>query len=1123
MNYYTHAEAMEASTQYFNGNDLAASVFVDKYALRDNDNNILEKTPADMHRRFAREFARIEKSKFNNPLSEEQIFEYFDQCARLIPQGSPSYGIGNPFQCISISNCFVIEPPQDSYASIMKTDEQLVQIAKRRGGTGTDISHLRPDKTPTHNAARTSTGIIPFMERFSNSTREVGQNNRRGANMITLSVHHPQILDFINSKADLSKITGSNISTRLTDEFLHSVDNDTQYQLRWPVDTDQPKISSMIPARDVWQSIIHAAHASAEPGILFWDNIIKESPADCYTDFGYKTVSTNPCVTSDTWVMTSQGPRRVSDLIDKTTKVIVNGSMYNTTSNGFFSNGRKVVYEITTVRGYSIRCTGDHLLYALADHDGYIPSYTFKKAAELIRGDRIQLQNHTSLRGWKDRNKPSTATEGWLVGLCVNQPVGDNSEVCVAQWDRHYKRVVYPTYLDKSNNIQDAVEKASSEFYKGFMRGLFGSYATITDSGGGCSNISITMNNLLNARAVQRMLLRLGIVSERNVSSNQIVIKDFNTIRFGQVIGFNDALEPLNTYIGSVYQNHITVKHEEFCDEIKSISLLYAEDVYDCTVDIVSQFDANGITAHNCSELPLSFGDSCRLLLLNLFYYVVNPFKPDAYIDFNLLYNDAIIAQRLMDDMVDLECENIERIIQKIQQDPEDEETKSRELLLWQKMLQTCREGRRTGTGITALGDTLAAIGIEYGSAASIATTEAIYKTIKLGCYRSSVDMAKELGAFKHFNTDLEKDNPFLLRIKEEDKELWQEMQQYGRRNIALLTTSPAGSVSILAKLINHHGSSSGIEPQFSIMPYIRRRKINPNDTNVRVDFVDQSGDKWQEYEVFMGAVQDWMEVTGETDLGKSPWSKACANDIDWINRVKLQAAAQRHVDHSISSTVNLPENVTEDTVSQIFMTAWKSGCKGITVYRDKCRSGVLINKEDKTKLVTERPKEVECDVYHIKVAHKGEDGQWQSEEYFVLVGLINNKPYEVFAGKNGCIDKNIKKAKIVKVRSKYRIIFDGHAEDINDINTFVTETEEGLTRLTSLLLRSNVAIHEVVKQLEKVDGDLQSFAKSLARALKKYIPDGTKEGEKCPDCHSELVRECGCVICKNCGWSKCL
>jgi ribonucleoside-diphosphate reductase alpha chain len=870
---YTYEEAIEASTKYFNGNALAAKVFLNKYALKDSDQNLLELTPKDMHHRIAAEFARIEKKKFKKPLTEEEIFRYLDQFSKIIPQGSPMYGIGNTFQTISLSNCFVIPSPADAYSGIMKADEELAQIAKRRGGDGVDIATLRPAGTITHNAARTSTGTIPIMGRYSNTIREVGQNGRRGALMISTSIHHPESvipwddavdgepymvdvpemgkilsrwynpnkIDFATSKYDKTKVTGANISIRVTDEFLNAVEDGTDYEQRWPVDSKKPLVSKKVSAKAVWDKIIHSAWQTAEPGVLFWDNILRESPADCYAEYGFKTISTNPC-----------------------------------------------------------------------------------------------------------------------------------------------------------------------------------------------------------------------------------------------------------------------------------------------------------------GEIPLSAFDSCRLLVLNLFGFVKNPFTKDAYFDYAEFYKVSKIAQRLMDDLVDLEEECILKILAKIEKDPESDEVKSREKQLWENILKACREGRRTGTGITALGDTLAAIGISYGSDEGINTTERIYKTLKFAAYTSSVEMAKELGPFKVWNPRLERDNPFINRIKGEEiilnghidgadayshddkgnysshfsgATLVNQMNKHGRRNIALLTSAPTGTVSICAKLINNFNSSSGIEPEYDITPYTRKVKGNPGDKNFRVDSTDQNGDHFQHFEVRCAALQDWMDVTGETDYKKSPWHGSCAVELDWKQRVKLQAAAQKHVDHSISSTVNLPNDVSVEKVAEIYNTAWKAGCKGITVYRDGCRTGVLVKNDTKKASIQKsnapkRPDTLPSDVHHIKV---------NGADYFVFVGLLEGDPFEVFAGKNGFIPKGVKTAQVTRMkRGEYRAKLD-NGEEIASVIEHISDEEEAITRLTSTSLRHGVDIAFIVHQLEKVKGQLTGFNKALVRALKKYIKDGVEvKGEECPECKGKLIRQDGCSLCKSCGWAKC-
>lgn len=808
----SYAEALSQSIEYFANDELAAKVFVDKYALRDNDQNLLETTPTQMHWRLAHEFARIEKKKFKTPYSAETLFGLFDRFKYIVPQGSPMFGIGNNHQIVSLSNCYVTESPYDSYGGILKVDQEMAQISKRRGGVGTDISNIRPAGAVAHNAARTSTGIVPFLRRYSNTIREVGQAGRRGALMVTISVHHPEVMTFATIKNDDTEVTGANISIRLTDEFLTAVQNNTNYELRWPVDSKSPIISNQINARSVWNTIVHSAWLRAEPGLLFWDNIVNNNAVDCYAKFGFKTISTNPC-----------------------------------------------------------------------------------------------------------------------------------------------------------------------------------------------------------------------------------------------------------------------------------------------------------------SELPLCAYDSCRLLVLNLYSYVGDPFSDTPFFDWALFHSHVEIAQRLMDDMIDLELEKVGQIITKIKSDPEPTTVKAAELLLWEQIKEKCELGRRTGTGVTAVGDMLAALNIKYGSPTSVAFIKSVFLHMKLASFRSSVDMAKEIGAFPIWDWSLEKDSAFLLQIKQEDPALYASMAKYGRRNIANLTIAPTGSLSLQTQ------TTSGIEPLFKLEPYIRKKKVNPNDKAARVDSIDQQGDSWQHFEVYHPKVKTWMAVTGETDINKSPWAGCCAEDIDWVARVQLQATAQEHIDHAISSTLNLPEDVTEDKVAAIYEAAWKAGCKGITVYRKNCRTGVMVDKDLGKKVVVKpsadgyikRPKTLKAEVYHYKV---------KTNDYFVIIGLdVTNEPYEVFAGKNGFLPRSVSDGYVEKIkRGCYRLLTKDETV-IDSISEHCEEDEEALTRLVSTSLRHKVGIEYVVTQLGKVKGNMTCLAKAISRALKKHVKDGTCcKGVTCSCGGSNVVFENGCNICKDCGNSKC-
>lgn len=841
---YTNEEAVKASTEYFKGDVLAATVFVNKYALKDSEGNIYEKTPDDMHRRIASEIARVE-AKYANPMSEEQLFDLIKNFTYIIPQGSPMTGIGNPFQIASLSNCFVIgnNGDSDSYGGIMKIDQEQVQLMKRRGGVGHDLSHIRPKGSPVKNSALTSTGLVPFMERFSNSTREVAQDGRRGALMLSVSINHPDAESFIDAKLEQGKVTGANVSVRIDDAFMNAVRNNELYTQKYPIFSQNPKFSKELNAAELWKKIVHNAWKSAEPGILFWDTIIKESLPDCYADLGYKTLSTNPC-----------------------------------------------------------------------------------------------------------------------------------------------------------------------------------------------------------------------------------------------------------------------------------------------------------------GEIPLCAYDSCRLLAINLFSYVVNPFTADAYFDFDLFKKHVAIAQRMMDDIIDLELEKIDTIIQKIDEDPEDAEVKRIERNLWIEIRKKADEGRRTGVGITAEGDMLAALNIRYGSEEGNKFSENIHKTLALAAYRSSVEMAKERGAFAIYDAKRELNNPFALRIKEADPELYNDMQEYGRRNIALLTIAPTGSTSILSQ------TTSGIEPVF--MPvYKRRRKVNPNDKDVRVDFIDEVGDSWEEYVVFHHKFKMWMEVNGIDSsknysqdeinvlIEKSPYYKATSNDVDYISKVEMQGAIQKWVDHSISVTINVPNDVTEELVGQLYMKAWEVGCKGVTVYRDGSRSGVLISNDKKEEKKTEkaaetqvsfptkRPQVLEADVVRF---------QNNKEKWIAFIGKIEDQPYEIFTGladdEDGIlIPRWVNEGFIIKNRDeKGNTRYDfqyvnqrGYKTTIEGLSYRFDPEFWNYAKLISGTLRHGMRIENVVDLINSLQLDNESintWKNGVARALKRFVPDGTEaNGQKCSNCSStNLMYQEGCLTCKDCGSSKC-
>ncbi|MDD7716853.1 MAG: adenosylcobalamin-dependent ribonucleoside-diphosphate reductase [Bacteroidales bacterium] len=845
---YTYNEAFEASKKYFEGDELAARVWATKYALKDSQGNYFELTPDDMHRRIAREIARIER-KYKNPMDEQLLFDLMNHFRYLVPQGSPMAGIGNNLQVGSLSNCFVIglkgEP--DSYGGIIKIDEEQVQLMKRRGGVGHDLSHLRPKGAEVKNSALTSTGLVPFMERYSNSTREVAQDGRRGALMLTVSVKHPDSEAFVDAKMTEGKITGANVSLKIDDAFMQAAIEGKEYTQQYPIHAEKPKYTQKIDATTFWNKIIHNAWQSAEPGVLFWDTIIRESLPDCYADLGFKTVSTNPC-----------------------------------------------------------------------------------------------------------------------------------------------------------------------------------------------------------------------------------------------------------------------------------------------------------------GEIPLCPYDSCRLLAINLYSYVENPFTPNAKFNFSKFKEHVMYAQRMMDDIIDLEMEKIETIIAKIEADPETDEVKATELNLWKKIKDKTSQGRRTGVGTTAEGDMIAAMGLTYGTEEATKFSVEVHKTLALAAYRSSVMLASERGAFPVFDYKREVNNPFMNRLKEADSELYDLMVKYGRRNIACLTIAPTGTTSILTQ------TTSGIEPVF-LPVYKRRRKVNANDKEVRVDFVDESGDAFEEYVVYHPKFITWMNINGievkdnytqeqiDEIVAKSPYYKATSNDVDWLNKVKMQGAVQKWVDHSISVTINLPNDVSEDMVNKLYVEAWKSGCKGCTVYRDGSRSGVLISLKSEKKKTTEnaepnpadengfvthkRPIELDADVVRF---------QNNKEKWIAFIGLIDGKPYEIFTGiadddEGIFCPKSVSKGKIIKVidengQKRYDFQFvnkRGFKTTIEGLSEKFNPEFWNYAKLISGVLRYRMPIAQVLKLVGSLELDNQSintWKVGVERALKKYLPNGEKaSGQTCPNCGQEsLVYQEGCLICTNCGTSRC-
>jgi len=1166
MNQYTYKEAYDQTLSYFNGDELATGVFIEKYALRDKEGNLLESNPSMMFRRIAKEFARIEKGKFKNPLTEDQIFELFDHFKYIVPAGSPLFGIGNEFQIISLSNCFFCEIPEDSYSAILKVDEQFVNICKRRGGVGVCLDKLRPEGVQTNNAARTSTGIIPFLERYSNTIREVGQEGRRGAGIAILSVHHPQILDFATVKNDDKKVTGLNISVKLSNEFMEAVDKDTEYEIRFPVDYKErnvkPIISKMVKAREVWNTIIKSAHNRGEPGLLMWDNITRETPADAYEEFASK--GCNPSLRKGTLVLTKEGPREIQDLENKFFEVYNLEGKYSK-AKCKLSGKNQILYEVCLNTGMIYHCTAEH---RWATRRGELTTLQIRpgdklptlRKKDIFNGNLGDFDDGFLIGwfigdGWKVIRKDTNRNQYGLIcsekdfnsGIgkelirILQEKTGYKGEfhkrerknstwyelnTCNLKIDNYFNKFYNP---DKINGINKKLICESSEiFIKGLINGYLSSDGNIYKNKRISFSSSIKYKKLL--LDISEILGFFGIKTTlKYIPPRKIIFpngKDYNKKYERYDLVINDLYS--KKHFATLFQSKIDYKNQKLEDikklnykqNVKPIDYILVkkvtktsvqENVWDIEVfDKDNCFSLSHCITHNCSELNLSVLDSCRLISLNLFSFVDNPFTTKAKFNYEKLSEVTMIAQRLMDDLVDLESEKVQKIIDKVKKDPEPMKIKKDEIELWETIKKNNDEGRRTGLGFMGLADVFAALGMKYGEEDSIRKVEKISKTIKLAAYRSSVEMAKELGHFKCYDAKKEENHPFIKRIAKEDEHLYKDMRKYGRRNVALLTVPPTGSISIEA------GVSSGIEPLFEIS-YTRRKKIN-DSTNERSDFTDVSGDKWQEFKVFHNRVKEWMEVTGEKNAEKSPWFGSCANDINWVNRVKLQGTIQKHICHSISSTINLPKDVSVESVAKIYETAWKEGLKGITVYRDGCRSGVLVKKDDCNREAPKRPKELPCEIYHTNITKKLD--KVRTFKYMVMIGIMEDAPYEIFAIENGQYKHT--KGKVIKIkRGHYDLEFE-NGEKVENFTKDTTDNEDSLTRMVSTSLRHKVPIHFICEQLNKVEGEMFCFSKSIARALKKYIKDGTKSGEDCQNCGARLVYENGCFTCKSCGFSKC-
>jgi len=1143
MKQYTYEDAYRESLEYFEGDELAANIFITKYALQANDGTYLEKSPDDMHLRMAREFARIEKN-YPNPMSEEDIYSLFRKFKYVVPQGSPMSGIGNKNKIQSLSNCFVIESPFDSYSGILKTDQEQVQIMKRRGGVGFDISNIRPKGLDTSNAAKTTDGIEVFMDRFSNSCREVAQGGRRGALMITVSVHHPQIMEFVKIKQDLTRVTGANISIRLTDEFMTAVKKGDNYHQRWPVDSKTPTVSQMADARELWDEIIVSAHGFAEPGLLFWDTAIKMTPSDVYSEEGFGSTSTNPCVVGQTLIAVADGRNAVSikqlAIEGHDVPVYCTNPDTGRTEIKMGRNPRKTgefreVWKLVLDDGTTLIATPDHKV--LTKNLEYVEIKDLKPGTSLIPFNTFNSNSYrqicntgASMSGGAKRNRRQYR-------LIHNFHHGETNS---KKYAIHH--VDYNSKNDSVDNLKVMLHEEHRRLHADGMMGADNPYFKMTDlwkkdfashpgkSNGrysGYSNEAMICEGRKVFLEHGKFTSKLWQVHAKKIGAPQFV---GNKFRFGT----------WNNFKSVVVNNH----------KVAYVEKVGNEDVYNITVDdyhnynVITSFEegfvkSSGICVKNCGEIILSPYDSCRLMLINLTSFITDSWGVNSYFNFGEFADVVQKAQRLMDDMIDLEVEQVEKIIQKIEEDPEPDGVKQIEKDLWENIQTMAILGRRTGLGITGLGDALAMLGITYGSEDSVAMTEEIYKQLALNSYDSSIQLAKERGSFPAFDFNKEKNHPFLDRILSELlPSRVEDYVEFGRRNIANTTTAPAGSVSMLTQ------TTSGIEPAF-MLHYTRRKKINPNDENATVDFIDNSGDSWTEFQVYHHNFSQWLnslsapdvpeKFTNEQLVKLSPYSNATANEIDWINKVKLQSVAQKWVCHAISNTTNLPNDVDIETVKKVYMTGWESGCKGITVYRDGCRSGVLVAASQKSlnentfadQHAPRRPEVLDCEIHQANIKGKA---------WTILVGLMNGRPYEVIGGLAEYVEIS-RKHKYGKIRrrprksvdSKYDLIVGTNGDEmiINDVITiFANPNHSSFTRTISLALRHGAPIQYVVEQLQKdKDADLFSFSKVIARCLKKHIPDGTVGGDKdCASCGAEnsLKYQEGCVACTSCGSSKC-
>ena len=1169
---------------YFKGDELAANVFLSKYA---QEGDI---TPDDMHKRMAKEFARIEDryvkeerlnhglnlSKYaqdRERLTYESIYELFKDFKYIIPQGSIMSNLGNK-AITSLSNCFVVGQPTDSYGGICKKDEEMAQLMKRRGGVGLDISTLRPATTKVSNAAKSSTGAVSFMHRFSNKTREVAQDGRRGALMLSIDINHPDVMDFIKIKRDLTKVTGANISIKLNKEFMQAVKKDEDYILRFPCNSDTEELlypdetieynklykcshvksrdvvyTRKIKAKEYWDEIIKSAHGVAEPGLMFWDNMIDYSPDGVYEQF--KAITTNPCFGYETKILTAYGYERIGDLegqdidfINKDGEVV---------SGTVFKSGEKATYTLTLSNKETIVTTIDHRFMLtdgsekqaqyLSKEDRLMPFFILNDKLNefvkygFIQGDgctgRLNSPNHLGIE------VNIVEKDGDIANLFNIKDIGKNY---LGGFNEILKELGFSSSSLPNRTLPKSFNDWSSENKLMFLKGLWSANGSIIKGHrisfkSTCKELIIELTKVLKEFEIDSYFTT-NRAKEVKFSNGIYLCKesyDLNISKYNSILNFAEKISFVHNYKQDSLKELILLK----APKVLSAKNTEVRPVYDFTLNDNTHWGViQGVIAHNCSEIGMQEYDACRLIAVNLFSFVDNPFTPEAKFNFEKFYQINYEAMRLSDDLIDLELEHIDKILRKIMEDPEPFEDKRTEFELWNKIKDTAAASRRTGLGFTALGDTLASLGLKYDSDKALELIDKIMHSKMESELDCTIDLAILRGSFIGADTKLEfKDdglgnytgtNKFYQFLAIEFPEQTERMIKFNRRNVSFSTVAPTGTVSLMTQ------TTSGIEPLF--MPYyMRRKKINPNDVTARVDFVDQNGDTWQQFAVLHPKFRDWCEQHEESTgienyateylqelFEKSPWYGSTANDIDWVKRVEIQGVIQKYITHSISSTINLPENVKEEEVSKIYMESWKEGLKGITVYRDGSRSGVLVSTDAKKKEGFEyhdapkRPSELSCDIHHPTI---------KNTKYTVIVGLLDNKPYEVFAIPFEVV-KGYKNGFLSKSKSGvYNLIasLDEKSTIHTDVTGNMSDTEAALTRLISTSLRHGADIKFIVEQLNKTHGDLFSFSKVIARVLKKYIPDGAKSTVKCQDCGSEnVIFQEGCMTCQDCGSSKC-